>query len=290
MKVAIVGGAGRMGVWFASYFRERGYEVSISDIRLDEARAIAESIGVDMVEENHDVVRDADLVLLSIPIRGIPEVIGEVAPYLKDGAILMDIASLKSDSVDALRKIKQEIRPVSVHPLFGPSAEGIEGATIVVIPVADPGSEAEVANRVFRGAKIVVCQADGHDRAMATVLGLSYFLNLSFVGALEGEDLSLLKELSGTTFTVQYALAQSVVNEDPWLIRSLLSENEFFKDKLDGFLSHAKRLREMILEEPNSFTARIEGMKEFMREDPDYLKADELRLRVFKAIDAFRAS
>jgi prephenate dehydrogenase len=59
-----------MRVWFASYFRERGCEVSISDICLDEARAIAESIGVDMVEENHDVVRDADLVLLSIPIRG----------------------------------------------------------------------------------------------------------------------------------------------------------------------------------------------------------------------------
>lgn len=196
-----------MGVWFAIYFGERDCEVSISDIRLDEARAIAESIGVDMVEENHDVVRNADLVLLSIPIRGIPEVIGEVAPYLKDGAILMDIASLKLGSVETLRKIKQEITPVSVHPLFGPSAEGIEGATIVVTPVADPSFEAEVANRVFRGAKIVVCKAEAHDRAMATVLGLSYFLNLSFVGALEGDDLSLLKKLSGTTFTVQYALA-----------------------------------------------------------------------------------
>jgi predicted dehydrogenase len=54
MKVAIVGCASRMRVWFASYFRERGCEVSISDICLDEARAIAESIGVDMVEENHD--------------------------------------------------------------------------------------------------------------------------------------------------------------------------------------------------------------------------------------------
>lgn len=59
---------------------------------------------------------------------------------------------------------------------------------------------------------------------------------------------------------------------------------------MDGFVSHAKRLREMILEESNSFTVRIEGMKEFMGEDPDYLKANDLRLRVFKAIDAFRAS
>ena len=36
MKVAIIGGAGRMGKWLVNYFRKGGHEVTISDARREE--------------------------------------------------------------------------------------------------------------------------------------------------------------------------------------------------------------------------------------------------------------
>ncbi|MEM2936820.1 MAG: NAD(P)-binding domain-containing protein [Candidatus Bathyarchaeia archaeon] len=43
--MTIIGGAGRMGRWLAHYFSSRRHEVTVSDLNLDKAEALAEAIG-----------------------------------------------------------------------------------------------------------------------------------------------------------------------------------------------------------------------------------------------------
>jgi len=56
MKVAIIGGAGRMGRWFARYFKSRNHVVIISDIG-ERARIIAEKEGFSFAKSNLDAVK-----------------------------------------------------------------------------------------------------------------------------------------------------------------------------------------------------------------------------------------
>ncbi|RLE52560.1 MAG: hypothetical protein DRJ30_07715, partial [Candidatus Methanomethylicota archaeon] len=96
MRVAVIGGAGRMGVWFARYFIERGHDIIISDVKKDEAETVAKALGAKLAKNNIEAVRMADLSLISTPIDVTPEVLIEISPELKEPKIVMEISSLKS--------------------------------------------------------------------------------------------------------------------------------------------------------------------------------------------------
>ncbi|MCW3991557.1 MAG: prephenate dehydrogenase/arogenate dehydrogenase family protein [Candidatus Bathyarchaeota archaeon] len=88
--MAVVGGAGRMGAWFTRYFSSRGFPTVISDVRGEEARSAASAVGAELKETSIGAVRDADLVLICVPIVETPEVISEAAPHMRRGAVLAE--------------------------------------------------------------------------------------------------------------------------------------------------------------------------------------------------------
>ena len=287
MKVAIIGGAGRMGSWFARYFKAKGCPTILSDVRAEEAHSVAQAIGAELADTNLDAVECADVALVCVPIKKTVEIIKEVAPNMKRGAILAEISSIKALTVDALRRTaSMGLRPLSLHPMFGPVTGCLKGKTIVVVPVTDGGVEYSIARRLFGEAEITVAGLEEHDRAMAVALSLTYFMNLAFARVLGEADIILLKRLGGTTFTVQLALAESVVAEDPSLVRSLLEENRFSERYLDRFISEAETIREILKGESRGFDELYDFLKVSLGRDPDFSRADERRYKAFKALRA----
>src|SRR4051812_18102472 len=49
-----------------------------------------------------DAVRDADLVVLATPLSAYAEIGRDIAPSLREGAIVTDVGSVKSAAIDAL--------------------------------------------------------------------------------------------------------------------------------------------------------------------------------------------
>ena len=47
-------------------------------------------------------MRDADLVVLAVPVGAMAEVAAEIAPHLAPGAILTDVGSVKQAVIDAV--------------------------------------------------------------------------------------------------------------------------------------------------------------------------------------------
>jgi len=149
MRVAVIGG-GKMGAWFARYFRSRGEEVVISDIRAEQARIVSETMGAERAKSNVEAVKDADMALVSVPIAVTPSTILEVVPHMKERGILAEVSSVKMRSVEALRQIPRgRLQPLSIHPLFGPAAESLNHQTIAVVPVFDGSSEARLVRELF---------------------------------------------------------------------------------------------------------------------------------------------
>ena len=285
VNVTIIGGAGRMGRWLIRHFLSQKKDVTISDVRFEEAKRIAESYGVKLAKDNQEAVKEADLIVISTPIRVTPDLLREIAPSVKKDAVVSEISSLKSQVVPILTEMaKQNVKPLSIHPLFGPGAQKLEEERIALIPVVDPSFELKTVENLFPGAEVIVVDAEEHDRAMALTLSLPHFLNMIFASVIGEEDLNALKKLGGTTFTLQLTLSESVMNEDPLLYSSIQMNNEYTVQYLNRFLSKAEEARDWIIKKDekrfSKFYYYVQGL---LSRDEDFYKAYE---RMYRALEA----
>lgn len=286
LDVTVIGGAGRMGRWLTRYLTSQRHEVTISDVRSDEAASFAKSVGVSFSRKNTGAVRNADLTIVSTPIPVIPHVLREVSSYLKMNSIVAEISSLKSQIIPVLMEMTdRNVRPLSIHPLFGPGAQRLEEEKVALIPVASLSSEVELVKRIFPSVEVVVVDAEEHDRAMALTLSLPHFVNIIFASTVSEEDLNVLKKLGGTTFTLQLTLSESVMTEDPGLYASIQMNNEYTAQYLDRFLSKCEMVKRWIVgKDEKRFAGFYNTVQGLLSRDEDFHKSYE---RMYKALEMF---
>lgn len=247
MRVAIIGGAGKMGRLFARYFIQRGDEVTISDADKENARRFAEETGIRMARNNMEAAESANLILVCTPIEAVSTVIDEMLKGLSGLAILSEISSVKSPVMPVMRRAaRMGMRVLSVHPLFGPGVKDLSGERIAVVPIEDVTSEIDLAKRIFPDMRIVHVDFERHDYVMALTLSLTHFINMVFASVLAEENLRELKSLGGTTFRMQLMLTESVMIEDPGLSASIQISNPYTIRQLQKFLSKAGELMRYI--------------------------------------------
>ncbi len=100
-----------------------------------EATAIAQKIGaIDLKAENLSDFSQVDLVFIATPISAIVDTILQIAPYLKEGAVITDTGSVKAPIVEGLiKKLPKETIFIGGHPMAGSDREGISFATPSII-------------------------------------------------------------------------------------------------------------------------------------------------------------
>ena len=226
---------------FTRHLTHKGHSLKLYDIDNGRSRGLAESLGCAHTDNILESVRDVDLVLLCTPIKETPAVIQEIGSLLEPGTTVCEIASLKSGTVSALRRLG--CLTLSLHPMFGPDVTSFQGQTIAQVPVKDGDREAEAAGRLFPETRLVQVSAESHDRVMAYVLSLPYFINLAFSNTLNSGEIGLMRELAGTTFKAQSIVTDCVVGESPELVEALINGNVYSWDSINRFIEEAYYLR-----------------------------------------------
>lgn len=272
MKLAILG-AGDMGKWFAKFAKNRGWEVSISDIKKEKAQKVAEELNLEAVENNKKATEKADIVLVSVPIKETPKVIREVSDSLKRDALLLDIASVKEKSVDAMKEIDVDSELVSIHPLFGPGAENLENKNIISIPVKTGKKYAELKKMFSNmGARVEEMEAVEHDRLMSITQSLTHYTLLTYFSALDSmEGLEKTKKFKTPIFQNLLDLTKGFLREDPKLCGDIQIENRY-SNMARASLQEACRSLNMGLKSKN--TRPIEEIFEKAR---DKIGSEELK-------------
>lgn len=285
MKVTVIGGAGRMGRWLVNYFVKKGYNVTVSDIRYEEAKAVAQSTGARLVQNNIEAVKDAEIIVLSTPIDVTPNVLKEISFEIQSSSAIVEISSLKSQVFPDLEKLAARgVRTLSLHPLFGPGVTKITGEKIALVPVSDPSAEFKLAKTIFPKAELIVVDAEEHDKAMALALSLPHFVNIVFASVIGQEDINVLKKLGGTTFALQLVISEGVLSEDPSLYASIQMDNKFTAKILDRFLSNAGTFKRYITEKnPRGFLQFYADVRTSLMKDSDFGNAYE---KMYKALEA----
>jgi prephenate dehydrogenase len=242
-EVAIVGAAGKMGSWFASYFAKHGLRVSAYDINKGSLNV---SNSIRIADSITDCVKEADLVLVSVPVRMTPRIIGECIRNMRAGATIAEISSVKHRTFQALKKAPTTVKPLCIHPMFGPGASERMRLKMLLVPVRNGDEEVKIMHEIFDNAMVkVLPDTKTHDRSIATVLGLTYFVNIVFAKVMASENVSVLKQVSGTTFELQSLIVESILTNEPDLIVTLIQENPFARKYIKQYLKEASIVARM---------------------------------------------
>lgn len=208
----VVGGAGRMGRWFASFLEAQGWGVSVVD----------PAAPGDEDERGRQRLPGADLVVAATPPGRTAAAYREWSEAPPAG-VVVDIASIKTPLVEPIRRLQAAgARVASIHPMFGPQAVLLRGADVVV---CDTGDEAAtgVVEALFAPttAHLVRLPLEEHDRLMADLLSLAHATAIAFALALPAAE----HPVRSTTFQALERLAAAVVRESPDVYYEIQAEN-----------------------------------------------------------------
>lgn len=261
-RVLIIGGAGKMGAWFADFLASQGFAVQLADPAPSRQTYAS-------VPDWRDIDLDHDLIIVATPIKITAEILDELAARCPPGLII-DIGSLKTPLREALAKLAAAgCRVASIHPMFGPDTRLLSGRHVIFV---DTGSRAAVdaARQLFEStmAERIDMSLEEHDRLIAYVLGLSHALNVAFFTALatSGELVPRLKTLSSTTFDAQLQVASLVAGDNPHLYFEIQALNEYGAASLEALDRAVQHIRELVdSKDEQGFVALMEAGREYLQ-------------------------
>ncbi|MEW5944930.1 MAG: prephenate dehydrogenase [bacterium] len=193
-KIAIIG-IGLLGGSLARALRAAGAAGKISATGRNPDRlayALQEKIADETKKTPLETAADADLVIVSTPVKTIPAVLEEILPALKYNAIVTDVGSTKVEITSVGDRIFPAGGPFFVggHPMAGSEDSGVEAsrgnlfenALCVLTPTerTDPGA-LERVKKLWEAAraKVLVMPPHRHDLLVAAASHLPHLVAVS---------------------------------------------------------------------------------------------------------------
>jgi len=166
------------------------------------ARSNERMLADEICESAQDAVRNADLVILCVPVGAMEQVAREIAPALADGAVVSDVGSSKQSITEALTRALPGRTIIPAHPVAGTEHSGPDSGfaslfqqrwCIITPPEdTDPALVSKlVAFWEELGAMVDTMDAKHHDLVLAVTSHIPHLIAYTIVGtASELEDVT----------------------------------------------------------------------------------------------------
>lgn len=223
----------------------------------------------------------ADYIFFATPVNTTIGMIQEAATWeLKEDVIITDTGSIKGSIMKtASALIEKGITFIGGHPMAGSHKSGVsaakeqlfENAYYILTP--DSRTHTEKVERLRKllaptKGKVVVLDAEEHDRMTAIVSHFPHLIASSLVGrlALQQEDQPFVQELAAGGFRDLTRIASA----DPVMWRDITTQNrEELLQQLDGWFVEMSNVREMLLSnDPEKIYAYFAEAKKFRDDLP----------------------
>lgn len=246
--------------------------------RSAETREIAREVGFcdRIVESAAEAVRDADLVVLCVPVGAMGAVAAEIAPHLKPGAVVSDVGSTKRAVIDAVAPhMPDHVHFIPAHPLAGTEQSGprsgfaelFENRWCLMTP---EGADAEVL-KTYKGfwralgSNVEEMEPDHHDLVLAVTSHTPHLIAYTMVGV--ADDLGRVTDSEVVNFSAGgFRDFTRIAASDPTMWR-------------DVFLAN----KDATLEVLGRFTEELFALQRAIRQgDGDHLHAYFTRTRAIR--------
>ena len=166
--------------------------------RATRKRVVELGIADEVVDTKRAAAKDADCVIVCVPVGECGAVAREIAPALKPGAIVSDVGSVKSAVIrDMAPHMPKTVHLVPAHPVAGTEhsgpdagfAELFENRWCILTPPEGADAAAVEKLKAFwqaLGANVEVMDAAHHDLVLAITSHLPHLIAYNIVGTAGG--------------------------------------------------------------------------------------------------------
>ncbi|MCW3983375.1 MAG: prephenate dehydrogenase/arogenate dehydrogenase family protein [Candidatus Bathyarchaeota archaeon] len=289
MRTAVLG-AGKMGVWFAKWCKEKGDTVVLADRNPQKLAKLGKELGVETADFP-DAVKGADRVLICVSISSFEEIVKKIAPAIHKGQPIMDICSIKEYPVNVMHQHLKDALVLGTHPVFGPGSNGVAHKAYVLTPT---NKEEEAYAKEFQkwlqkeDARVFVMSPQKHDELMSIVLGFAHFVGLATCETLlEQPAFAESKKLAGTTYRMLFTLAEAVAQETPDLYANVQTKLAGLDEIEQSFIANAEAWLELMKKKDSAaIMERMERLrKKLGKVDSEYGKSYEVMYRMLQSTE-----
>ena len=207
--------------------------------RSAETRASARDINlVDRVcDTAEDAVKDADLVVLCVPVGAMEAVSKAIAPHLKPGAIVSDVGSVKRSVFEAVvPHMPNGVHFIGAHPMAGTEHSGPYSGfatlfdnrwCLIVPPEAADQSKVDQLTALWKGigANVEFMDPDHHDLVCAVVSHAPHLIAYTMVGV--ADDLGRVTDSEVIKFSAAgFRDFTRIAASDPTMWRDVFLTNK----------------------------------------------------------------
>ncbi|WP_420960577.1 prephenate/arogenate dehydrogenase family protein [Brucella sp. IR073] len=259
-KIALVG-IGLIGSSLARVIRREGLAAHIAiATRSAETLGRAEELGLgdSYTTDNAEAGKDADLVIVSVPVGSSGLVAKQIAGSLKEGAIVSDVGSTKGSVIAQMQpELPENVHFIPGHPIAGTEysgpdagfAELFTGRWCILTPLPNTDENAVARLSAFWeacGSRVDRMDPQHHDQVLAIVSHLPHLIAYNIVGTasdVEKVTKSEVIKYSASGFRDFTRLASS----DPTMWRDICLHNkDAILEMLGRFSEDLASLQRMI--------------------------------------------
>ncbi|MDF1804628.1 prephenate/arogenate dehydrogenase family protein [Thalassovita sp.] len=183
-----------------------------------------------------EAVKDADLVVLCVPVGVMGQVAAEIAPYLKPGATVTDVGSVKKSVIDTVGPhIPENVHFVPAHPMAGTEHSGPDSGFASLFDnrwcLIVPDGADEVATQRLEdfwhalGANCERMEVQHHDQVCAVVSHIPHLIAYTMVGV--ADDLNRVSDQEVIKFSAAgFRDFTRIAASDPTMWRDVFLTNK----------------------------------------------------------------
>lgn len=207
--------------------------------RSAETRETARQIGLcdQIFDSAAEAVKDADLVVLCVPVGVMGQVAQEIAPHLKPGATVSDVGSVKRQVIaDVAPHLPDYVHFVPAHPLAGTEHSGPTSGFAELfdnrwaLVIADEGADREAVTKVIDfwrglGSNVEEMDPDHHDLVLAVTSHTPHLIAYTMVGV--ADDLRRVSESEVIKYSASgFRDFTRIAASDPTMWRDVFLNNK----------------------------------------------------------------
>lgn len=238
-KISIIG-LGLIGGSIGLALKNTGrFLVSGFDIDSKSLNTALKIGAIDQKMKTLSEMHNSDIVFVATPISQTINTLKKIAPFLKAGAIVTDVASIKTEIVKSCPK---NITFVGGHPMAGKETAGILSAQkdLFVNKKWILTSKNQTLEQIISliGAKTKIMNSKLHDQSVATISHLPFIIsNLLFSSAKSGLDIAA----SGFRDTTRLASGNPQLHTD-----ILMANRDNILSQLEVFTSELNKIKDLV--------------------------------------------
>ncbi|MBD2252632.1 bifunctional chorismate mutase/prephenate dehydrogenase [Nostoc parmelioides] len=213
-RITIIGGRGRMGKLFAEQLAAIGHQVN--------------ALGQQDWDDAEQLLSQAELVIISVPIEYTVDVIKRAAKYLTPSTALCDITSIKIQPTQAMLT-HHNGAVMGLHPMFGPSVSSFSEQKVVVCPGRNDDEFQWLLDLIEnQGGELITSTPEEHDEMMVFIQATQHFYRFSlgvfFAQANVDIERSLL--MSSPSYRQEIEIIKRLFRQNPSLCVDIMLATE----------------------------------------------------------------